>query len=953
MNLNACIAALLVAGCAVTGGAHLAQEARVMQDGHADPQILPGVHAARDPGEVVSEGARVMGSDHANAAGHTGKGVRVAVIDTGFDVANPEIAGNVAEYKSFYSGSDIAGDNYLHGTAVAEIIADVAPDAELYLYNFGTNVEFFNLVDHIIARGDIDVVSMSLGWYPFLPADGTSRMAQKVSEARDGGILWVNSAGNSADKHWQGRFSDADGDRWNDFLGTDETINIRVRGGDTLTVILNWDDWDSPSQDYDLCLFGYWEPDGLRLIGCTDNPQPGSDPVEGVGYRADRDMIVHVAIHKHSASGDANFQLFSSHPLDEHAVADSSLVIPADSPGSMSVGASHWGTGDLEWYSSRGPTVDGRVKPDISGPTRVSTTAYGAVGFAGTSAAAPHVAGAAALAMEKYPGATADQVQVLLESMVESRHSKSNRDGTGRVDVSVLATSDVLALDNARVECASSGMCYFPATLTVPRGATVTWTNVGTTPIGFQSYPSSGKIFSSGILLPGDSYSMAFDADGTFDYHGHPYPWTTGRIIVGTGEYLWPAISSAAVTGPNQVTVTFSKPVTAALDDFADITISGETSARKFTGIAGSGTGAITLEFAGPPAPPDAAGAMYVGAGILDGDGNAVAGPLTVQVADGQAPSLAAVSVTSSGAIPGYATAGDAVTLEFTASEGIAGVSVAINGSPSEPESAGGNSWSATKTVDGADPSGPVEFAIGFADAAGNSGPRATATTDGSSVSVSRADASIRGTVFSDPNGNGVRDAGDAGIPGHVMLAMYLSTGSAATVATDADGTYAFEDVLPTPHVTVVQTGLHPPGHVLSTASPYAYLSPRADGTETFDVGFRPVLPGEFVSLHVTAYRDDNSNGVRDAGEGPFPGLRVDVHTYSTNELETMTTGADGAASKADLVPADWLAQAALPAGYAATSPVDGATGVPGALLTEDPRPGSVHYMEIGMAPAP
>ena len=138
-----------------------------------------------------------------------------------------------------------------------------------------------------------------------------------------------------------------------------------------------------------------------------------------------------------------DFKIISlNHNLSEEFVTPrGSLINPSDSEYAVSVGAirsSRYIYGPQEDYSSQGPTMDGRIKPDIMGPTGVKTYAYGSQGFHGTSAATPHVAGAAALILSANSELTVSELRnKLFEATVDmGSPGKDNIYGHGRLDLS-------------------------------------------------------------------------------------------------------------------------------------------------------------------------------------------------------------------------------------------------------------------------------------------------------------------------------------------------------------------------------------------------------------------------------------------------------------------------------------------------------------------------------------
>jgi hypothetical protein len=106
-----------------------------------------------------------------------------------------------------------------------------------------------------------------------------------------------------------------------------------------------------------------------------------------------------------------------------------------------------WQNGALRPYSARGPTIDGRTKPEIVAPDGVSGRTYGVSGgctggFQGTSASAPHVAGAAALVKQAFPEFNVGQLQNFLQirAVDSGPTGLDNHFGWGRLSLSTPPT---------------------------------------------------------------------------------------------------------------------------------------------------------------------------------------------------------------------------------------------------------------------------------------------------------------------------------------------------------------------------------------------------------------------------------------------------------------------------------------------------------------------------------
>ena len=361
---------------------------------------------------VISQGVARMGADVLQSHGLSGKGVRIAVVDLGFGVGWRSLLGKelprddqLDAVQSFdqttsrpeIEGLSASGTETSHGVNVAQVAFDVAPGARYTFVNYHTQVELSQAIDWLINGPDghprVDVVVHSNSFLDG-PFDGTGIAARAVDRAHDAGILWVNSAGNYAQRHWEGTVGDADGDGFAD-VGSDGSgaLTFALDAGQSMGATLWWSSCDGPA-DYRL------EIDrtdrSIAASGRRDGDR--SESLVGVAtVAADRFAL---RVRQLTPGSHCTLEIFvAGADLGSQAVVASSVPTPGDARGALAVGARDWHGDAPADYSSQGPTEDGRPKPELVAPA--STVVWPGIAMVGTSASAPHAAGAAALLIEQ------------------------------------------------------------------------------------------------------------------------------------------------------------------------------------------------------------------------------------------------------------------------------------------------------------------------------------------------------------------------------------------------------------------------------------------------------------------------------------------------------------------------------------------------------------------------
>ncbi|HEX5218841.1 MAG TPA: Calx-beta domain-containing protein, partial [Verrucomicrobiae bacterium] len=356
-----------------------------------------------------------------------GGGVKIGVLSDGIQwLDSSQHTGDLGEVTTLPGQH---GSGY-EGTAMLELIKDLAPDAELY---FATALNGpANFADNILSlrSNGCDIIVDDFLYFAEPPfQDGI--IAQAINSVTAEGALFFSAAGNQGSvRHgtsgtWEGDFVDSGqtleeyGGRIHAFGSTN--YNIVLGGG--YGVDLFWaDPAGASTNDYDLYVL---DPSGSYITHISNNPQAGTqDPYERINSIPQAGSRVVVV----KNSGAPRFlrvqtlagllKVRTSGATYGHATATNAFGVAAAS--AMNAHPDAFDTSDpVENFSADGPRrvffhADGspitpgnfsssgghvRQKPDITAADGAMTTVplSGFRPFFGTSAAAPHAAAIAAL----------------------------------------------------------------------------------------------------------------------------------------------------------------------------------------------------------------------------------------------------------------------------------------------------------------------------------------------------------------------------------------------------------------------------------------------------------------------------------------------------------------------------------------------------------------------------
>ena len=422
----------------------------------------------------------------------SGKGIGIGVISDGVDSLRVrQESGDLPSSVTLLSGQARPDDGpggsrrvYDEGTAMLEIVHDLAPGADLYFATgFGPLELFAANIRALCAAGAHvivdDVARAEVGAFQ------DNVVATAIADVVSDGCVYVSAAGNDGNKSkrtsgvWEGDYVPVAGD-FHSFGGeTSRTIYNRILVDDPgKSICLHWSEpIDEPASNYDIYLVDPVRervvfPKLPYVVNGGQNPERAVEcigPLRWEGNSEDHDFSDYRLLVYKQAGGarflrlqvlQGKLEISTAGATYGHAAAKDAIGVAAVdvdlTGGSATFGGaeavariSSDGPRRIFYQSSGAPNVAAvasareghlREKPDVAAANRVSTATPGFDPFIGTSAAAAHVAAIAALVLEAAGGpgtVTPEEIRRILRDTaldIEAVGAWDRDSGAGIVD---------------------------------------------------------------------------------------------------------------------------------------------------------------------------------------------------------------------------------------------------------------------------------------------------------------------------------------------------------------------------------------------------------------------------------------------------------------------------------------------------------------------------------------
>jgi len=437
---------------------------------------------------LVNNSGPYIGTTIPHDYGFDGSGIVISVIDTGVDFNHPDLLGLGLEGKviggyDFVDNDETPQDFNGHGTQVAGIIAangnltGIAPNSKILAYRVSEDGESVssNLIIEAIEKSikdDADIINISLGIN-----QTNTKIDKVVTKAIQNNIFVVTAAGNFGPERETigspglnpnaitvgATFNDVSSSLVSTFMIDDQQFNIFPMVGtqpleEPITAEI---------------IFGkYGRAQDLSEINVEDSillVERGGDMEDEIVFFSDKEKNA-------SDSGAKAIVVYNSEPgiffgelIHEFVDEGYNPTIPALSMSRedgliiKQMLQSHTeGTLDVfyhpdfvAFFSSRGPVSPFYIKPDLVAPGAFINTTNPGGNYkivSGTSFAAPHVAGAAALVLQKNPQLTPNELKSILmttSDMVSNEYDERfpiEVAGTGRINVAKAINSELIII---------------------------------------------------------------------------------------------------------------------------------------------------------------------------------------------------------------------------------------------------------------------------------------------------------------------------------------------------------------------------------------------------------------------------------------------------------------------------------------------------------------------------